>query len=93
MNTSTPRIRAGAPAPIQTRRVEPSMLGTPAPLGLMKYEATEFAGPEPAEQDVETVEQYDNDAMEITWMGYLLMYGALGWVFFGLGYLAGRYVS
>lgn len=51
MNTATPRIRAGAPAPIQTRRVEPSMLGTPAPLGLMKYEATEFAGPEPDDED------------------------------------------
>lgn len=69
---------------IQTRRVEASMLP----------HATEFAGPEPVEPaQVETVEQYTKDAMEITWVGYLLMAALLTFCSMGIGYMAGRYFS
>lgn len=45
------------------------------------------------EEDVETVEQYDRDAGEIAWVGWLLCACLLCVIFSGLGYLAGRYLS
>lgn len=69
---------------IQTRRVEASMLPR----------ATEFAGPEPVEPaQVETVEQFDNDARGIAWVGYLLIAALLTFCSLGIGYMAGRYFS
>lgn len=45
------------------------------------------------DDDVETVEQYDRDAGEIAWVGWLLCACLLCVIFSGLGYLAGRYFS
>lgn len=58
--TNNPHIRAGALPPTQLHRVDASLLsdnrvveqfGEPAPLGLMKYDAIQYAGPEPDDED------------------------------------------
>lgn len=58
--STNPHIRAGSLPPTQLHRVDASLLsdnrvveqfGEPAPLGLMKYDAVQFAGPEPDDED------------------------------------------
>lgn len=45
------------------------------------------------EQDVETVEQYDQDAASIAWVGWLLLAALFTFVCMGIGYMAGRYFA
>lgn len=105
MNTTAPRARAGKPyvPPMTLHRGVISPIKTkPLQIDFVLPDDDEQAvrdgfdaamkAPLP-ERDVETVEQYDRDAGEIAWVGWLLCACLLCVIFSGLGYLAGRYFS
>ncbi len=92
--TTTNRYRAGGPPPLQLHRAQP------VDFVMSDEEEQEVRnGYDMAmkavlpERDVETVEEYETDAMAIAWVGWLLVACALVVIFSGLGYLAGRYFS
>lgn len=95
MNTTAPRARAGQPytPPMQLHRALPIDFVLPDEEQEIRNGFDQAMKAPLPEQNVETVEQYDTDATEIAWVGWLLIACLLCVIFSCLGYLAGRYFS
>ncbi|MGL5117571.1 MAG: hypothetical protein ACRC7C_19840 [Beijerinckiaceae bacterium] len=101
MTTNPPRYKAGGLPPTQLHRAMPTdfvssdddeQLAAERERLLAYHRGMRNAIPR-QEADVETVEQYDTDAAEIAWVGWLLVACALVVIFGGIGYLVGRFFS